>query len=84
MYKLKNRVLPYSPSQKITMNMSTGSLSITEPILPTSSAISSTSLVFNGNNWELPLTDGDMEPQIFNHPLHLLPKGEDTQVTKLH
>ena len=74
MYKLKNGVLPYSPSQKITMNMSTGSLSPTEPISPTSSPISSTSLVFNGNNWELPLTDGDMEPQNFQLSLTSSPK----------
>ena len=74
MYKLKNRVIPYSLSQKVLMNMSTGSISSTETISPTSSPRSTTSLVFNGTNWELPVTDGDMDPQNFHPALTSSPK----------
>ena len=70
MYKLKNRLLPYSPTQKVIMNVSTGSIPSTEP----SSPISTASLIFNGKYWDMPLTDGDMDPQNFHQSITSSPK----------
>ena len=55
MSKFKSKYLPYSPSQNIR-DLSTETLPSREPESP----MSTNSLIFNGEHWELPIDEEDL------------------------
>ena len=65
MSEFQSRILPYSPSQNI-IEMET---SLESPGEEPDSPVSSASLVFDGIQWQLPLSQSDMEVENFHPPL---------------
>ena len=70
MSKFKSRLLPYSPSQ----NMTPMETSLESPGEEPDSPVSSASLIFDGVQWQLPLSQSDMEVENFHPPLSSSPK----------
>ena len=70
MSKFKSRLLPYSPSQ----NMTPMETSLESPGEEPDSPVSSASLIFDGVQWQLPLSQSDMEVENF-HRMQLLGKN---------
>ena len=62
--------MPYSPSQR-PIDMDTLFESVGEQ---PDSPLSSNSLIYNGKEWELPLSPSDMELENFQPPLSSSPK----------
>ena len=60
MSKFKSKYLPYSPSQNVR-DLSTDTLPSREPESP----MSSNSLIFNGEHWEHPIDEEDLDFQNF-------------------
>ena len=70
MSKIKNRILAYSPSQ----NMNEMETSLESPSEEPDSPLSASSLVFDGMQWQLPLSQSDMRVENFQPPLSSSPK----------